>query len=425
MFDVLNSFFALSGTQFETLPLFVMSLAIGLLLGVERERKNNPTAGIRTFMLASFLATLMGLLGELAQLPWLGVMGIVAIMFLNPRAPNPNSSSPQIHTTTQIALLIAYGLGLLVWYKLTELAVALAIIATLTLYLKAELVQASQKLSRTDLLSLLQFAAVSLIILPILPDQGFGPYQAFNPYNIWLMVVLIAGVGWAGYVAVMIVGEKAGGALLGFLGGLVSSTAASMTYSREVKNNPNSLPFAATVILLANLVLLLRLIGIAAVLSPQLTESISIIMGAGFVAGMLYVLIYRLRAAKQSGGTAMELRNPTEMRTALIFGLIYALVTFFSAWLSDLFGNSGLYFVALVSGISDLDAIALSSFHMFNQNKIDTGEVATILCLAILSNSAFKFGLIYSLGGKALAKVCAPMFILAVSAMFIASWLFV
>ena len=419
MQDMLNSFFALEGTQFQSLPLFLTSLGIGLLLGIERERVSNTPAGIRTFMLTSFFATALGLVGQLSGLNWLGAAGFFVLAMVVNRGLGGAGGG---HVTTQIALLVTYALGLLVWFELTDLAVALAIIATLVLYLKPELVHVSQRLSRPDLLSLLQFAAVSLIILPILPDRGFGPYQALNPYNIWLMVVLIAGVGWAGYVAVMIIGEKAGAALLGFLGGLVSSTATSMTYAREVKANPASLAFSATVILLANLVLFLRLIGIAAVLSPSLVMTLSPVMLAGFISGILYVLVYRFRAAKEPAGTGMELRNPTEMRTALIFGAIYAAVMFFSAWLSDLFGNSGLYLVALVSGISDLDAIALSSLNMFNAGKLVPKQVVMVVCLAIMANSAFKFGLIVSLGGKELAKVCAPMFLIAVGAMFITAF---
>ncbi len=424
MQELFNRFFALEGTQYASLPLFLTSLGIGLLLGIERERLAMTHAGIRTFSLATMFGTLSGLVASVSGLAWMPALGLLAIvLFMMSVTWLPGASRENADVPTQIALVFAYFLGLLVWHKYTDIAVGLAIITTAVLYLKPELSGFAKRLSRRDLLSLLQFGVVSLIILPILPNHGFGPYQALNPYNTWLMVVLIAGLGWAGYAAVTVVGERAGAPVLGFFGGLVSSTATSMTYARQVRNQPDTLPFAATVILLANLVLFLRLLGIAAVIAPATLGSLVPVMLSGFLSGLIYVGVYAAKTFRNTGSSNLELNNPTEMRTALIFGVVYAVVMLATAWLSDLFGQSGVFLVALVSGITDLDAIALSSFNMFNSGRLSVFDVALAVAIAIASNSAFKFSLIVSLGGKELARICAPMFLISAIAMFAAAFI--
>ena len=210
----------------EHLWAFITSLAIGLLIGLERERKPDAKAGVRTYALVALLGTLAAMLGQETGSGWVlaaGMLVIGAMMMLALAVDPQQDRDPG--TTSVVALMICYALGATVWFGYETLAVMLAIATTALLYFKAELHGFSRSLTAKDLISILQFAVLSFVILPILPDRDFGPYGALNPHQIWWMVVLISGVSLAGYTALRIVGPRHGPALIGFFGGLVSSTA--------------------------------------------------------------------------------------------------------------------------------------------------------------------------------------------------------
>ena len=417
----------LANTPYAALPMLLSSLGIGLLIGVERERKRRVLAGIRTFPLVSLLGTMLAMLAAQSTLPWLMPAGLLAVAMLGflPLGSDKNGEPPpsEPRTTSVIALLVAYTLGLMVGLGNTELAIALGIITTGLLYLKPELSNFSNRLERQDLLSLLQFAALTFIILPILPNQGFGPYLAFNPHRIWLLVVLIVGVGLAGYLAVKILGERVGAPVLGILGGLVSTTATSLVYAREAAANPDSLRLSTKVILLANMVLFVRLSVLALAIAPDSMRSILTMMLPALLAGLATLFIWGKRQASQENAPQLSLKNPAKLSIALGFAAMFAVVMLCSAWLRALFGESGLYVVALVSGLSDVDAISLTALEMFSQQQLGTSPLLTTIALAVLSNSVFKFGLIASIGGRALARQCAPALLMSMLGMLAGLWL--
>ncbi|MDP1682456.1 MAG: MgtC/SapB family protein, partial [Burkholderiales bacterium] len=164
---------------------FATSLALGLLIGLERERNPNAKAGLRTFALTALLGTLAALLADKTGSPWflaaalVGVAGFILTAYLGNGDTEPG-------TTTQVALLVCFGLGAMVWYGEPTLAIMLAIVTTTLLYFKTELEGISKSLTRRDLVSMLQFAVVTFIVLPVLPNQNYGPYSTLNPYQIWL-----------------------------------------------------------------------------------------------------------------------------------------------------------------------------------------------------------------------------------------------
>jgi uncharacterized membrane protein (DUF4010 family) len=278
---------------------------------------------------------------------------------------------------------------------------------TTMLHYKPELEGISRNLSRTDLTSMLQFAVLSFIILPVLPNQDYGPYDTLNPYQTWLMVVLISGISLAGYVALRVVGQRYGAPLLGFLGGLVSSTATTLVYARHGRNSA-MLNLAVVVITIANLVVLVRLAVLSAVLSPGILPQILPMLGTGFVFGAA-VTFYWWRRMQRGGDLPIpEIKNPTEIKTALSFGALYAVVLLAAAWLSDIAGSRGLYLLALASGLTDVDAISLSTLRLFGQGKLLADQVVLAIAIAYLSNLAFKFGLLAFFGGKTLARHAAP-----------------
>ena len=397
-----------NGSELEHLPHFAISLAIGLLIGLDRERNPLASAGLRTFALVALFGTLAALLSEKTESPWLllGGLLIVGIMTItaNLRAPKKVSDPG---TTTVAAIIVCYALGAIVWYGYSTLAIMLAIVTTILLYFKTELHGISRNLDRRDLISILQFAILTFIILPILPDKNFGPYEAINPYQVWLMVVLISGVSLAGYIALRLVGQRYGTALLGSFGGLVSSTATTLVYARRSKYNQSIIPIAVVVILIANLVVLIRLSVFSAVVSQSILPQLLPILGSGLFLGLGVTAYWWKKINQQNEMTAPEIKNPAEIQTAVSFGLLYAVVLFLAAWLSDIAGSRGLYAVALVSGLTDVDAITLTSLRLFELGKLEATETVTAISLGIMSNIAFKLGVVFFIGGPLLAKRCA------------------
>jgi uncharacterized membrane protein (DUF4010 family) len=313
-------------------------------------------------------------------------------------------------TTTVIALLLSYGLGAMVWYGMAKLAVMLAIGITALLYFKPELRGMSQRMTRRDLVAVLQFSVLTFIVLPILPNQDYGPYHAFNPYQAWLMVVLISGISLTGYAALKVVGTRYGAPLLGFFGGLVSSTATTLIYARHGKGNAAMASLAASVIVIASIVVLMRLIVVSAVVAYGALPHLLPVLAGGLVFGLI-VALYNWRKMDQATELYVpETPNPAELHAALGFGLLYVVVLLGAAWMEDIAGSQGLYAVALVSGLTDVDAITLSSLRLFNLGQLSEAQTVTAIAIAFLANLAFKFGMVAFIGGWNLARQVAVGF---------------
>jgi len=395
----------LQSNEIEALPQFLTSLAIGLLIGLERERNPSAKAGLRTFALVAVFGTLSALLSTKLGTPWLliggllGVAGMIVAAYFN--TPNQENDPG---TTTVIALLLSYGLGAIIWLGLAKLAVMLAIGITALLYLKPELRGFSQKLTRHDLLAVLQFSVLTFIILPILPDQSYGPYGAVNPHQAWLMVVLISGISLAGYAALHAVGTRYGAPLLGFFGGLASSTATTMIYAKHGKNTPLMLNLAASVIVIASIVVIVRLMAVSAVLAYGTLPGLFPVLSGGLILGLMVVLYNRRKMRDTTDLQIPATSNPAELHSALSFGLLYVVVLLVTAWMKDIAGSQGLYMVALLSGLTDVDAITLSSLRLFKLGQLTEYQTVTAIALAFVANLAFKFGMVYFIGGRELAK---------------------
>ena len=405
-------------TELASLPAFATSLAIGLLMGLERERSPAANAGLRTFALTAMWGTLAAMLADLTHTPMLlgvALAGVAVAITSSYFLMRPQNRDPG--TTTQIALLLCFGLGVLCWYDNRTLAVMLGICATLLLYFKSELSSMSRHMSRHDLLSILQFCALSFIILPILPNQDFGPYQAFNPYQTWMMVVLISGVGLAGFVSLRIFGERLSAPVLGILGGLASSTATTLTYARQAHDNRQLDRFASTIIVLANLTVFARLGIVGLLVAPAAARPLLTMMGAGLAAGLVVAgLQWR---DEHEVITSPEICNPADLKIAFTFAALYSVVLFCAAWLSDIAGSRGLYLVAFASGLTDVDAISLSSMRLASQGRLDLPVMLMAIALAVTANTLFKQGLILSIGGWSFAKRCLPAMAASVTGMLV------
>lgn len=395
----------------ESLPLFITSLSIGLLIGLERERKEAPKAGLRTFALVAMFGTLAALLSDKLGTPWLFVAGLLAVSAMIIAAYlNDRSIDADPGTTTVIALVMTYGLGAMVWYGLTKLALMLAISVTALLYFKPELRGLSQRMTRSDLVAVLQFSVLTFIVLPILPDQNFGPYDAVNPHQAWLMVVLISGISLSGYVALKVIGTRYGAPLLGVLGGLVSSTATTLIYAKNGKTSPAAANLAAAIIIIASTVVLLRLMVLSALLSETALTHLLIVLGCGLLTGIAAAIYVWRKMDTTSELHIPVTSNPAELHTAITFGLLYVAVLFCSSWMMDVAGSQGLYIVALISGLTDVDAITLSSLRLSNLGQLTEHQTVLTISLAFLANLTFKFGMVVFIAGWPLARKVAVSF---------------
>jgi uncharacterized membrane protein (DUF4010 family) len=375
-----------------------------LLIGLERERNPSAKAGLRTFTLVAIFGTLSAMLSSKTGSIWLLVAGlcIVGAMIIAAYINSP-SEEQDPGTTTIAALLVCYALGALIWYDQARLAIMLAITTTTLLYFKPELRGMTQRLTRRDLVSILQFLVLSFIILPILPDQNYGPYGAFNPYQAWMMVVLISGLSLAGYVALHWTDHRYGPPLLGLLGGMVSSTATTLTYARLGKSNESMLQLSSAVILIASQVVLVRLLVISAVIAPAVLPHLLLPMGMGLAFGVIATLLVWKKLRSSVDLPKPTSSNPAEISVALSFALIYVAVLLAAAWLSDIAGDKGIYALAAISGLTDVDAIALSSLRLFELEKLSANHAVISIAIAFLCNMLFKFGLVFFIGGKRLA----------------------
>ncbi len=403
---------------------FLISLAIGLLIGLERERNPTAKAGLRTFSLVAMAGTLSAMLSALTGAPWMLGAGLLVLggMMVAVHAVDDGDDDPG--TTTVAAVVVCYGLGALIWYEHVQLAITLAVLTTILLYFKAELRGVSQQLTRKDLVSILQFAVLSFVILPVLPNVNYGPYDALNPYQVWWMVVLISGLSLAGYAALRLAGKRHGAVLTGLLGGAASSTATTLVFSRHTRQNPATAGIAAMVILIANWVVLVRISLVVAVVAPALWIPVSTMLAGGALTGLGYFIYLWRRISDRPDLPDMDMKNPAEIRTALGFGLLYAAVLFAAAWLTDMAGQAGLYAVALASGLTDVDAITLTGLRLFNLGNLASSQAVMVILLALGANIAFKGVLAGSIGGRQLALNILPGFVAVLAGCIVSYLLF-
>jgi uncharacterized membrane protein (DUF4010 family) len=393
--------------EFQYLKQFIISLAIGLLIGLERERSPAAKAGLRTFTLVCLLGTLMAMLSEKMASPWILAAGLFSVgLFIVSAYFNKDVQDSDPGTTTEAALVLCYGLGAIVWFGYSSLAVMLAVISTVLLYFKPELQVMTRSLSRKDLLSILQFSVLTFVILPVLPDQSYGPYAVLNPRQIWIVVVLISGISLIGYIALRFMGQRFGTPLLGLFGGLVSSAATTLVYARHGRKNPAMAPLASVVIVFANLMVPVRLLILFGILSPALFSHLLPAFLLGPCLGSIAAFFAWHKFASKEELPMPNIHNPTELTTSVGFGILYAIVLFISAALSAHAGNYGLYGAALTSGMVDVDAIALSSIRLCDLKQVDVA----VSGLALIANMVFKFLILVSAGGLPIAKHCVSTF---------------
>lgn len=387
-----------------------LAAALGLLVGLQREHAGTSLAGIRTFPLVTLLGGLCALLG-MSYGGWLvgaGLLTVGAVLVtgnLLQRGEKRDGSG----ITTEVAALVMYALGAYLIQGVMEVAVVIAGGLAVLLHLKPQMHAFVKRIEPKDLKAVMQFVLISLVILPLLPDRTYGPYDVLNPRNVWWMVVLIVGVQLAGYVLYRLVGQGAGTLLGGVLGGLISSTATTVAYARQAHGSPLAAPLAATVIMLASTVSLLRVMVVAALVAPMAVGALGFPLGV-MLAVLVLLSLVQFVLVGRAPAQLPEPGNPAELKPALFFAGLYAVVTFAIAAGQHYFGNSGLYVVALISGLTDVDAVTLSSTRLLSQDRLAAEVAWRVILVAALANLVFKGGSAYVLGGPALGRRVLVLF---------------
>jgi uncharacterized membrane protein (DUF4010 family) len=412
----------------ELLLNFATALAVGLLIGTERSWSARDTddnrliGGIRTFGLSGLLGGLAALLGTHYGLnAWISVTLIFGLLVIAGYLGEQRNTG-DLGLTSPIALLLTFLLGSLALSEQRILAAACAVVIALLLSLKQPLHSALHKLSATEVSGTLQLLFISLVLLPVLPNQGYGPWQAFNPYATWWMVVLIAAIGFAAYVAIRLVGQRKGLLVTALLGGMVSSTAMTITLARL--HQGGKLPAMLACGLLATSALMFpRVLLEVGLVNPAL---LSQLIWPLTVSALIYAggaLFYFRRAGSEPEGSAEPLlKNPFELAPALRFAALLVLIAFMVEGAQSWLGDVGVYLVALLSGLTDVDAITLSLARNA-QGDLNSQVAVQGIYLAAFSNSLVKGLLILLISGRQLALHTLPIMAAGLLAGLATLWL--
>jgi uncharacterized membrane protein (DUF4010 family) len=400
-------------------PRAAVALLLGLLVGVERERSRKPHeelfAGIRTFPLIGLLGFLAALAGEgrsavvFAALA-LGFSALVVASYVMTATTGDKGA------TTEIAGLLVFVSGALCFWDQVAFASAAGVVAALLLSLRQVLHSLVARVSSEELLAALKLAVITVVVLPLLPDRAMGPYGAWNPRSLWGYVVLIAAISFAGYVAARIFGARRGVLLTGALGGLTSSTAVTLTFSRRSREEPGLARPLAVGILLASTLMFPRILVIAWAIHPPLLGRLAAPMAAVTLAGLASGLVL-LRSRRAPGEVELPLAtNPLELGQALRFGALLALIFLVSRWAYASFQDAGLYVASLLAGTTEVDAITVQSASQAREadGVAFLPTAATAILLAALSNTAAKGAMTLALGAPELRRLTLPAFLFVV-----------
>ena len=401
----------------------LISLGLGMLIGLQRERVESKLGGIRTFPLVTLLGTICGQLAEVHG-GWIVAAGLIALTGLMVLANLPRVRLGEgTGLTTEIAVLLLYALGAFLVSGPKLLIVALGGVVALLLHWKKPLHRFVGALGDADMRAIMQLVLISLVILPVLPNEEYGPYGVFNPFEIWLMVVLIVGLSLAGYVAYKIFGSLGGVLLSGVLGGAISSTATTVSSARQSRaTRSGGAGLTALLIMIASTTAMARvLIEIGLVASGSFTR-LAAPLGA-MLAAMIVIAAGAYLFTRKEPAELGEQKNPAQLEAALLFAVIYAVIKLAVAAGKEHFGTAGLYVVGVISGLTDMDAITLSTARLVDSHGIEASTGWRTILIAAMANLGFKGVAVAALGTRQLFARVALLFGLSLVAGGLIFWL--
>lgn len=352
----------------EQLYLFVIAALLGGLMGLERQfshahdEADKGIIGVRTFIFITLTGAISAMISIL-YLEWFLALGfgVFSLLVIARYHEGVQCKKEDPGITTEMVQLIAFLIGALVYYGHIRVSIALAVIVTVVLSIKTEVSHWTQSMSFEDIRAILKFAVLTFIILPVLPQRAIDPWGYFNPYEVWIMVVLISGMGFVGYLLLKFVKLRGGIEWTGAIGGLLSSTATTLSFSRRSKESPTMVVHLTMGVLLACTIMFPRLLAIIWVVGPTLVRPLilpfSMMCSVGAATCIFWWFRYRSRGHDE---TKFEFSNPIEIGSAITFGAVFAFIKIISLIARQYLGDAGLYLTAAFGGIAELDAIALT-----------------------------------------------------------------
>ncbi|KQH89215.1 MgtC/SapB family protein [Vibrio fluvialis] len=400
----------------------LVALLLGAIVGTQRgwvahnNVEGSRVAGIRTFSLVGLYGGLSAILAAHYSPLLLGFALLALVVLASIAFVLKQRKSQDISITGVVSLLVTFVLGSLAVSGEPVLAAAAAVITAVVLDNKKELHEALQKLQEYELDAALRLMLISIVMLPLLPNQSYGPWQALNPYEIWWMVVLIASISFLGYFAIKIGGAKRGVLFTSVFAGFSSSTALTLQFSNLSRDQPTISPLLASGILLCCGTMFPRLLIVASLINTELTPilwPVIVVMMIG-----LYIpawFIWRSTDVDFNEDQSANHKNPLALQSALWFGVILAIIMLLAHALSDWFGQAGTLALSAVSGITDVDAITLALGRQ-STHSLDAYTAAMGIIIAASVNTLVKMGMVISIGDRGLWVRVAPAMVLSVVA---------
>ncbi|API59469.1 hypothetical protein BSL82_09240 [Tardibacter chloracetimidivorans] len=371
-----------------------LALGIGLLIGVERgwrlrgEADGNRVAGIRTFALLGLLGGILGLIANrLGLLAAAGGLGVVAIIAFGYRAGLTRDPADRSATAAITAILTLF-LGMLATLGYTTVAVVSAGATVVILALREQLHGWLKTLDQTDMHATARYAVIALIVLPLLPDHAYGPYAAWNPRQLWMMVVLVTGLSFAGYVAGKRLGAARGTLAAAAIAATVSSTAVISELSRRLRNPEEDAAVLKAGIAAASGVMFLRVLLLTAILATSAFPTFALVIAPAALLAVLWAVPLALRA-QGNAGKALPVRNPFEVLPALGFAAVVAVMVLASRWAIERFGDSGLATLLALIGLYDVDSGIITVGNL-PSGALSPHMAGLLLMLPVIVNTVLK-----------------------------------
>ena len=389
-----------------------VALGIGLLIGVERERRKSEDdsrspAGLRTFAITALAGGIAFALGDVVLLATVtaGTVALAALAYW--RAPQDDPG-----LTTEIALVLTTLLGGLAITR-PALAAGLAVAVAVLLAARSPLHRFVRSvLTEDEVRDALIFAVATLVILPLLPDRPVGPFAAVNPRTTWIVVILVMAIGAGGYIAVRILGARFGLPLAGLAGGFISSTATIGAMGARARKVPELLAPAVAGAVLSTVATIVLLTSVLAVISPATLRAMAGPLAGAALAAMAYGAAFTLHALRQDGDEKSPAGHAFSLRTALLFAAILALMMVAATGLTERYGETGILLVAALAGFVDTHAAAISVASLVAADRVDSAAAVLPILAAFWTNTVSKMILAVSSGGWRFAIRVIPGLVL-------------
>jgi uncharacterized membrane protein (DUF4010 family) len=403
---------------------FIVALAIGLVIGIERGWSQRETpegqreAGIRTFTLLS-LTGFAAAVGAKALGPWfaaaaaLGVLTLLTVGYAT-EARHPEADRGM---TTEIAAFLTFVLGALAGVGEVLAAGVIGVIMLALLEQKDTLHNFLRQLQRLELTSGVKLLLVSVVLLPVLPNEGYGPGAVLNPYELWWAVIVIAAIGIVGYAAMKVAGPERGALAMGFTGGLISSTGVTVNAARASREMPEASGALVGAIATAQCVMFARTAVLIAVMNPKLLSAAAVPLALGAATSVIGALIV-IRGSAQAAGGKLQPGSPDTLGGAVQFMIVVACVLVIAYYAREYAGDAGFVLSGLLSGALDVDAATVTASRLVEQDASTSSAITATAAIAaaIAANSVVKAGIAHGMGARALAWPATALLLAAAAA---------